>query len=408
MKARAVKVLRYEYRNGIVAWRVSGTINGERFRKNFKTRAEAVAEKQVQEIKRNNSAQDLKTIATRLTPEQTREAERVFHRLKGNRRSLTFAMDYFLEYYREPETEKTLSEAIRDYLDARSLDEGNGIIGLPTFKGIKKEMGRFERAFPGVLLGEITAVDITRLLQGETKSLKTWNNRRGQLSAFFKYAHEQRWRNDIPVEGVKHHRITRQRGTAETLTAEDARKLMEFVETYDGLTDRQRKAGATGRAGILAPYCALCLFAGVRPDWLQGEIGKLQPEQIDLRTGVIRIEPNVSKVNEKRTIQIQPNLALWLKRYPIPKYPIIPEGMRRVHRVSRKKFGIGHDVLRHTYISMLVGKFRSLGDAGLQAGNSEAVIRKFYLDVKSKEEAGEFWNICPAPIGGEKVVQFRG
>ena len=265
MKARAVKVLRYEYGNGIVAWRVSGTINGERFRKNFKTRAEAVAEKQVQEIKRNNSAQDLKTIATRLTPEQTREAERVFHRLKGNRRSLTFAMDYFLEYYREPETEKTLSEAIRDYADARSLDEGNGIIGLPTFKGIKKEMGRFERAFPGVLLGEITAVDITRLLQGETKSLKTWNNRRGQLSAFFKYAHEQRWRNDNPVEGVKHHRITRQRGTAETLTAEDARKLMEFVETYDGLTDRQRKAGATGRAGILAPYCALWLFGGGPP-----------------------------------------------------------------------------------------------------------------------------------------------
>ena len=94
-------------------------------------------------------------------------------------------------------------------------------------------------------------MDITKLLQDETKSLKTWNNRRGQLNAFFKYAHELRWRNDNPVESVKHHRIARQRGTAETLTAEDAAKLMEFVETYDGLTDRQRKARATGKPGVL-------------------------------------------------------------------------------------------------------------------------------------------------------------
>ena len=36
MKARAIKVSKYEYRNGIVAWRVSGTINGQRYRKNFK------------------------------------------------------------------------------------------------------------------------------------------------------------------------------------------------------------------------------------------------------------------------------------------------------------------------------------------------------------------------------------
>ena len=36
---------------------------------------------------------------------------------------------------------------------------------------------------------------------------------------------------------------------------------------------------------------------------------------------------------------------------------------------------------------MTVGAFRSVGDAALQAGNSEAIIRKHYLDLKSVEEA---------------------
>jgi hypothetical protein len=56
--------------------------------------------------------------------------------------------------------------------------------------------------------------------------------------------------------------------------------------------------------------------------------------------------------------------------------------------------------MRHTYISLTVGAFRSVGDAALQAGNSEAIIRKHYLDMKSVEEADSFWSIVPE---GEKL-----
>ena len=53
---------------------------------------------------------------------------------------------------------------------------------------------------------------------------------------------------------------------------------------------------------------------------------------------------------------------------------------------------------------MTVGAFRSVGDASLQAGNSEAVIRKHYLDLKSVEEADQFWHIVPA---GVKLPQLE-
>jgi hypothetical protein len=59
---------------------------------------------------------------------------------------------------------------------------------------------------------------------------------------------------------------------------------------------------------------------------------------------------------------------------------------------------------------MHVGKFRSMGDAALQAGNSEAIIRKHYLDLKSTKEGEQFFSIVPkhAPAGADQpanVVQ---
>jgi hypothetical protein len=54
---------------------------------------------------------------------------------------------------------------------------------------------------------------------------------------------------------------------------------------------------------------------------------------------------------------------------------------------------------------MFVGKFRSMGDAALQAGNSEAIIRKHYLDLKSTKEADQFFGIVPRKhVGRGSVV----
>jgi hypothetical protein len=62
----------------------------------------------------------------------------------------------------------------------------------------------------------------------------------------------------------------------------------------------------------------------------------------------------------------------------------------------RREFAIGHDVLRHTFISMRVTRFRSMGDTALQTGNSEAIIKKHYFSLVTPEEADAFWRIVPA------------
>ncbi len=92
---------------------------------------------------------------------------------------------------------------------------------------------------------------------------------------------------------------------------------------------------------------------------------------------------------------IQPCLRAWLTRYPIARFPIIPPNASNLLVQVRRRFAIGHDALRHEFVSMHVAKFRSMGDTALQAGNSEAIIKKHYLNLVSPEEANVFWQIMP-------------
>jgi len=180
---------------------------------------------------------------------------------------------------------------------------------------------------------------------------------------------------------VPHYRIRRKRGVAQTLAAAEARSLMEHMETFEG--------------GRWVPYFALCLFAGIRPSVPHGEIAKLKPEAIDLGAGMISISAEVSKVREPRKVEIQPNLTAWLRAYPLEKFPVaIGDFYERRAKIG-KEFGLTHDVMRHTFISMFVAKYRSIGEAAIQAGNSESIIRKHYLDLKTTKEAESFFSIMP-------------
>lgn len=396
-KQSKIKLSKFTYPTGSVAWRVSGSIDGKQIRKNFSTRPEALEEKQRLEIRRINGQTHGRQMWVRITQEQHDDAWAALQRLKhaGSKRSLTFAIEFFLNHYREAADHVTLTESVIEYLDQKSHEQQRQIVSQRQYDSIKHELERFERFVGDPLVGEIQTALIKNYLDAGKTALKTWNNRRGILNTFFKFCVSERYTGHNPVSDVPQFKVKHRRSTAETLSTKQVKKVMAFLETYRGET---LKSGKTwGKPGCMVPYFALALFAGVRPDWQDGEIKKLRAEQIDFANGVIRIEPEVSKVNEKRVIKLQPNLRLWLEKYPLDEYPIItPRRFPQMRQAVRDEFGLGHDVLRHTFISMLVGAFRSVGDASLQAGNSEAIIRRHYLDLVTTEEADEFWQITPA------------
>jgi integrase len=375
-------VSRFENRSGVTSWRVEGRLHGVRIRKNFKSREEAAAEKAALEIKAEQDASGLRSVATCLTNEQVREAEAVFRRLAGRTGSLTHYVDFALQNYRDPIRNMPLLEAAKEYLFLREADEKQGHLSHRQVTSFRCELRALEIFFRGKTVADLTAPVLTEFFKRGQASRKTYNNRRGLLSAFLKHCAMKDWIVSSPIDKVPYFRgVGHQRGSALALTASQCTEIMEWAET--------------NHEGAMVPFIVLCLFAGIRPDLYEGEISKLKPEHVRLDTGVILIEPDVSKVRMKRTVTIQPNLAAWLRAYPLERFPIWPRGFRRLRLEFREKFNLSHDILRHTFISMFVGKFRSLGEAALQAGNSESIIRKHYLNLKSPEEAEAFFGILP-------------
>jgi hypothetical protein len=386
-------VARFNNRNGAISWRVSGWMNDVRIRKNYKTREEAAAEKVALERGADEAASGLRSISTSLTIEQVREAEAAFQRLSARSRSLSFYLDYALMNYRDPVHEKPVSDAAKEYLALREADHIQGHLSHRQFTSFRCELRALQGFFSKQSVAELTPAALTEFFRRGQASKKTYNNRRGLVGAFLKFCVLQDWLATSPINKVPLFRgIGHRRGSAPTLTASRCAEIMEWAET--------------NHDGALVPLIALCLFAGIRPDLYEGEISKLEPKHVRLDTGIILIEPEVSKVRMKRAVTIQPNLAAWLRAYPLNEFPIMPRGFRRLRLKFRKQFNLSHDILRHTFISFYVAKFRSMGDAALQAGNSESIIRKHYLDLKSPAEAEEFFGILPkhAPAGAASLT----
>jgi integrase len=381
MKQPQFTIRRFNNRNGATSWRVIGYIHGERIRRNFKTREEAAAEKAALETKRVQIASGHRALLSSLTDEQAREAEAAFLRLRDKPHSLSFYVDFALANYQEPEQRRKSTAAIADYVAAKESEYAQDQISRPHMERIRSETKRFLKHFGEVSLDEITPPRVVSYLESTCRGLKTWNNRRGVVSNFFRFAFYRGWIAENPLARIPQHRVRRKRGMATTLTVKQARDLMTFLEGY--------------QSGKFVPYYALCLFAGIRPGVPNGEIKKLKPDAVNLETGIIHISSEVSKTREPRRVNIQPNLAAWLRAYPLNKFPIVVGNFQKKRAKFSKQFGLSHDVMRHTFISMFVAKFRSIGEAAIQAGNSEAIIRRHYLDLKSNEEAEGFWSILP-------------
>jgi integrase len=275
-------------------------------------------------------------------------------------------------------------EAANEYLAVKTTQRERSLLSQLQLRNIANGLKALTARFPKASMAEFTPDQLVGHLEMGSPSLKTYNNRRGILSTFFKFAVQKEWIERSPVERTPHHRINRRRGSATTLTAKTVAELMAEVERFHG--------------GAMVPYFVLCLFAGIRPCIRFGEISRLNAESVRLDTGIIHIEPEVSKVRDKRRVTIQPNLAAWLRAYPLKRYPILPTNSQDMRLQLFRRFGLTHDVLRHTFISMHVGKFRSLGETALQAGNSESIIRKHYLDLKSPAESEEFFGVLPKRV----------
>jgi hypothetical protein len=337
------------------------------------------------EVRAANSERQLRAVVTRLSDEQVKTAESIF--------ALTSdplaAVRWYLSNFRPQVVEKSI-EAARDLF----LEDRTPHISKVALRDYKRTLRDFIALHPDRQVHTIKTEEVQLFLTARQVGPKRFNNMRGDLNAFFAFCTSpaRKWTTENPVACIAKFKVDR--GIPEIITAQKAAELMAYVETYQG--------GPRSKlpAGCLVPYFALCLFAGLRPSVRDGEIRKLgdSPDVaklVDTELGVIRITPEISKVGSVRQVKIRPNLAAWLARYPLEKFPLVMPGMQDRITEIRGKFGLSSDVLRHTYLSMHVARFKSLGEAALEGGNSEALTRKFYLNLVGEQDAGRFWQVVP-------------
>src|SRR5450432_3927660 len=107
--------------SGDIVFRVAGQIAGKRVRKNLPTSEEAEAERSVLELQKLQVETDIgaRAAITRLSDNQLHEAESVFRRLLGSPLTLTFCVEFAVSNYRAPERQKSLADAILEYVAAK-------------------------------------------------------------------------------------------------------------------------------------------------------------------------------------------------------------------------------------------------------------------------------------------------
>lgn len=365
-------------------WLVQGwQEDGKWKRRQFKERRDAEAFAAVKRIELQNADSRLQNRVTTLTSEQVRQAESAFTRL-GDRYTLDQAVDFFLGHFCEPDFVIRWKKAVEQYLEAKE-DEG---VRANTLRQAQSVLAMAQRFFDNPYVHEITSQDVERFLKGlrakdgtNRATPKTWNNYRADLHAFFGWCADprRRWIPRNPAADVPKLKLST-RSIPETLDVQQTLKVMTLAMRW--------------RGGIFAKHFALLLFTGIRP---KGELPKLavkEAELIDLKRGVIHVPPDVSKTRQYRQILIRDNLREWLEAYQ--DVPIIPVNFDRLAKRFRKHCGLGHDVARHSYISHHVAAFKSVGEASLEAGNSESVVRRHYLNLFTMTEGKDFWRIVPS------------
>lgn len=367
--------------------------DGKWQRKQFTDKVKAEAHADSVNINLKNTGKKRSLVLSSLDEKRIHQAEKAFHTL-GDAYSLDEAVTFFLRYNRPPEFTIKVGDGLKHYLDEKET-EG---VRLPTRKKTSMILKSFAKHAGNPLVHTVTEQSVTaylkslRALDGVTAAKKkTWNNHRNEIASFFLWAGKKDlttnrpWTFSNPTENVAAHsvkRVAEQRPDIATSSPKKTRVLFSYLMRY--------------KEGSLVKWFALAYFAGIRPSVDQGELAKLsarEDELINLTTGRIMLPADMTKTKDSRPIVISQNLKAWLQAYE--GFPIMPKNFKNDYRRIRRKFGLQNDETRHSFISYHIALHRSIGNTALEAGNSERMIKKHYLDHRSREEGQAFFSIVP-------------
>lgn len=274
----------------------------------------------------------------------------------------------FVSWRAQRASSPSLADAVAGYLahrEARGLDS----------RIICSDLAKFRDSLNGRLI-DVTPAHVEKYLAQLQVGPRRTNNVRAALVSLFRWARMQGHLPDTTTAPERTHARQLSAAPVEILTP------AQFCDILDA-------APKEWRLGL-----AVAGLAGLRTE----EVAGLRWEDIQQDQTRIVVRAEICKTRRRRFVPILPALAAWIETSkPCEADMVAPRiGLDAlVKRLKRRGIGWVRNGLRHSFGSYRAAVLQSAGQVALEMGNSEAVVRRHYLEVQPLEVAEKWFDTRP-------------
>jgi hypothetical protein len=208
-------------------------------------------------------------------------------------------------------------------------------------------------------------------------SADTRNNFKTNFNVLFNYAIEQHHASHNPAQALKTAKVIRE--PAELLTPDQARDYLSACELH------------------FLPYAVTGFFAGIRPE---GEMRRVKSAHFRFDRLYIDLRAAASKTNQRRPIEMMPNLYVWLR--PIVHLfdkPLTESEVRGARERAEKASGVElpRDPFRKCFASYHYARFQDLKKTMYLVGHTNPkTFFDHYFDAAEPSDAVAYFSLLPS------------
>lgn len=247
---------------------------------------------------------------------------------------------------------------------------------------LRYRLGKFGGDFKRNL-STVLALEIEDWLLGLKLSPQSYLNFRRVIRALFKFAKQRKY-------------LPKDHDEAENITPVDG---ADSEVTYYTPAELRRLLKAAPKPFL--PSLAIGAFAGLR----SSEIERLKWEDIDLKRKFIKVIGAKKRgTPSRRVVPIADNLAAWLAPFAKASgkvwtgtydqfYDAQQDTAAATKTAKDEALEWKHNALRHSRISYRLAEIQDVEQVALESGNSWAVIHSRYKELRTPEQAKEWFGI---------------
>jgi integrase len=350
-------------------------------RKFFKTRTEADAEGMRQRTLLERHSRE----AIGLSQREMSDFITAKSKLADYSETITDAVKFRVDYLeRVRRCKVTVSQLADEVLEAKRRDG----MSKDYLRDLRSRFARFCADFGNRPVAAITVEEIDNWLRDLPLSPQSRVNYRSVVGVLFSHATKRGLIDVNPITRTA--KPKKPNVPPEIFVVDELHALLEAANRIHS---------------DVVPMLAVGAFAGLR----DAEIKRLDWSEVDLARGHIEVKAAKAKSARRRIIQIQPNLAEWLRPYAAMKGSVVPEGARgKLDRV-RKAAGLSrwpNNGLRHSFASYRLAAAHDAPRVASELGHtSPQMLYSTYREVVLPEEAERYWKIVSA-VKAENLVAF--